>query len=425
MDKRRLMAAGLLTLSAILPIGARQADLPEEPGLAIVHPRQQAPVLGPTQIELSLAPAVAAAVQRVELRVDGVLLATLTSPPWRAGWKPGDASRAHTIEAVAHLRDGRALHATTRTSGLHVDQVEKVDLVNLYAIVQDRGGRYVTDLQSEHFSVLENGRPQKIERMSMERKPLRVALVLDASNTMGRGRGERLKSAQRAALEFLDVLAPRDQGMVVAFNDSVKVVQDLTADVRLLAQAIGTVKARGGTALYDAVWTTAQKLREAEGRRVLILLSDGKDESYNGLEPGSLHTLSEALDQTLRREVILFAIGIGGNLEKDCVFSMRPLSDQVSVCPGGTVVDALRALAESTGGRALISPSTARLHQAFQDVANDLRNQYAIAYVSDDPRRNGGWREIHVSVPGRELEVITRKGYYGPRDVLPPRSAYP
>jgi Ca-activated chloride channel family protein len=388
------------------------------PELAIVHPPPQLPVLGPTRIELSLSAPAAAAIRRIELRVDGVLLATLTAPPWGTSWSPADASRPHTIEAVAHLADGRTLRATTVTSGLHVDQVEKVDLVHLYAIVQDQGGRYVTDLAREHFRVLENGRPQKIERMSMERKPLRVALVLDTSHSMARGKGERLKSAKQAAREFLEVLMPQDHGMVITFNDSVQIVQDLTPEVPRLAQAIEGVEARGGTALYDAVWTAADRLRELEGRRVLILLSDGKDESYNGLEPGSLHTLREALDQTLRNEVILFAIGIGEQLERECLFSMNPFPSQAGTCPGGTVVGALRALAESTGGRALISASTTRLRRAFQDVANDLRNQYAIDYVSDDVRQDGAWREIDVSVPGRELSVITRKGYYGPREVL-------
>ena len=103
----------------------------------------------------------------------------------------------------------------------------------------------------------------------------------------------------------------------MTFNDRVNVVQNLTADSRLLAQAIESTKARGGTALYDAVWKTSRLLEGFDGRRVIVLLSDGQDEASSGLEPGSLHTMEEALEQALRSEVMIFPIGLGKDLDQE------------------------------------------------------------------------------------------------------------
>lgn len=391
---------------AVLPAPAQSP----EPGVAFVSPRHMATVIGPTEIKLRLDVPAGAEVGRVELLLDGKPLATLTAPPWTFSWNAGEAKRGHLLEAVLTLADGRSYRASINTTPLRIDQVEQVDLVNLYAIVLDGRDNYVSALKPTDFSILENGRPQVIERFGTERKPLRVAVVLDASLSMSRGKGAALANARRAALEFLDVLGEGDEGLVVRFNDSVQVAQELTADKALLARAIEGTTGSGGTALYDSVWRTSKKLTDFDGRRVLVLLSDGRDESADGLQLGSLHTFDEALDQALRNEVTVFAIGLGEHLH-DCVFSLLPVLPGEE-CPGQTQGEILTRLAESTGGRALFSPSPGKLSRAYQEVAEDLRNQYSIAYVSKNTVKDGRFREIRVSVPGRDFKVITRKGYY-------------
>jgi Ca-activated chloride channel family protein len=299
---------------------------------------------------------------------------------------------------VAHLSDGSTASAETRTSALRIDQVEQVALVNLYPVVMAKDGSYVANLQGSDFRILENGRPEAIERFSTERKPMRVALVLDASASMERG--SKLEQAKAAALEFLELLEPHDEAVVITFNDRVSVAQDLTSD-----------RAKR-TALYDAIYRAADKLRGFDGRRVVVLLSDGKDEARDGLEPGSLHTLEEALAQALLADVMVFAIGSGSRLENECVFSYVPLTPDVAVCPDGTVADVLRRVAGTTGGQAIISAGVGKLRRAFQGVAETLRAQYSLAYVSDDPSRDGKFREVRVTVPGRDVEVVVRRGYY-------------
>jgi VWFA-related protein len=366
--------------------------------IEFITPRHLSTAIGPSSIELRVSPPPGLSADRVVLSVDGQELTTLEGPPWQAQWDAGDGSRGHRIEAVLYLSDGSTERVAVRTSPLRINQVEEVGLVNLYPVVRGSGGAYVADLTPDDFRVLENGVEQSISRFATERRPLRIGIVLDSSLTM---EGRKLQNAKKAALEFLDILESGDEGMVVTFNDEVQILQETTRERRRLAKAIESVEAGGGTALYDAVWRTAKKLAEFDGRRVLVLLSDGRDEASNGFEPGSLHTLEEALNQALRSEVMLFVIGLGRNLDSELDFHRRQ-----------TLRDILNRLASETGGRALITPSSGKLRKAFGDIADDLRHQYSIAYKSSDETKDGRWRRVQILTPGRDLEITCRKGYF-------------
>jgi VWFA-related protein len=373
-----------------------------------VAPRNLSTVIGPTVVELRVAPPAGLEVVELVIDVDGAPLATLTAPPWRADWDAGDGDTGHRLEAVLRLSDGSERRAVVRTSALRINQVEEVDLVVLYAIARDRGGNYMTGLSEADFVILENGDPQTIDSFTPERRPLHVGIVLDTSLSMSQG--GKLANAKKSALEFLDVLEPTDEGTVVAFNDEVDVLQTPTTDKRLLAGAIESTESRGGTALYDAVWRTAKQMRGFDGRQVMVLLSDGKDEASNGLEPGSLHTRTEALDRALRSEVMVFAIGLGRNFEDPPGSWERG----VSGFPASTLGQILSRLSEETGGRALFTPSARQLRKSFKDIADDLRHQYSIAYVPTNRAKDGTWREIVVQTPGLNLEIMARKGYFAP-----------
>jgi VWFA-related protein len=354
--------------------------------------------LGPTTIELELSVPPGRQLARVDVSVDDTLVASLSGPPWEVAWDAGDGQRGHQIVAELFLADGTSVRGSSRTSRLRINQVEEVGLVNLYAVVRDKTGDYVSDLGQEDFEVLENGTKQTIKRFSTEHKRLRVAIVLDTSRTM---EGKKLTKAKSAAIDFVQDLQPEDEALVVTFSDSVRTMQDITSSKPELTSAIETTEASGGTALYDAVWRTCRKLRGFDGRRVLVLLSDGRDVAINGLEPGSLHTLNEAVEQALRTEVMIFAIGLGRNLDSELDFYRQT-----------PVAEILRRMAAETGGRALISSGAGELRKAFTDVSEDLRHQYLLAYVSTDQRHDGKWREIQVLTARKGLEVITRRGYY-------------
>jgi VWFA-related protein len=395
---RRLAVIIFIAALCLLPAAAA------EPGSMIefVSPRHLSTAIGPTSIEIRLNIPHNATVEKLTIRADAKHLVTLVSPPWTAVWEAGDGSRGHRLDAVLYLSDGRQDQAFVRTSALRINQFEEVGMVNLYPVVRTRGGTYVNDLKREDFRILESGTLQRISRFTTERKPLRIAIVLDTSLTM---EGKKLLNAKNAAKELLSILEPGDEGMVVSFSDDVRVLQEITSERKLMSDSIAGVNAGGGTALYDAVWRTSRKLEEFDGRRVLVLLSDGKDEDASGFGPGSLHTLEEAMNQALRSEVIIFSIGLGRRLGAELDREGRL-----------TLKEILRKLAVETGGRALISPGAAGLRGAFKDVADDLHNQYSIAYISTDENRDGKWRRIEMSTPGRDLEVSCRKGYFAPLD---------
>ena len=406
-NRSRGLAAPLL-LALTISFGASAA---EEATVRFGAPRNLATVIGDTIIEVSVYAPDGVEVREVTLTVDGEPLAVLTRPPWRVEWDAGDATRGHRLEAVAILSDGSVAEGSVRTSALRINQVEEVGLVNLYPVVSDGGGHYVTDLENKDFRILENGVPQKISRFTTERRPLRVGIVLDTSLSMAKG--NRLVHAQKAALGFLRIFSDEDECMVVTFSDAVHTAQAFTSDVTALGDAILATEAHGGTALYDAIWRTSKQLEAFNGRRVMIVLSDGRDEATSGFEPGSLHTLEEALDRAVRSEVMLFAIGLGQNLDRECArpWATRARSGR-GCAQGESLQEILTKLAESTGGRLLLSSGAGRLRRAFEQVAEDLRHQYSIAYKSSDDKDDGAWRDIRVLIPGHDFEIVVRKGYY-------------
>ena len=402
------MPVFLALLLAVSSVAAAGSPSPVE----IRAPRNQATVLGETRIELGVAPPAGRRVERVEILVDGRMLATLTRPPWHATWDAGDGSTGHQIEVRLILDGGEIVRASAHTSPLRIQARIDVELVNVYPVVRDPSGNYVTGLVAQDFVVLEDGIERPIERFTAEQRPLRIAIVLDTSQSM---EGAPIDNARKAALGLLDILRPGDDGLVVAFHDRVQLLQDVTDERALLASAIESVRAAGGTALYDAVWRASKRLEAFDGRRVLVLLSDGRDEASSGFGPGSLHTLEEARDQALRSQVMVFAIGLGKNLDGQYAREWtRPLASD----PGATHVTLkalLTNLAEATGGRLLLSPGPGALRRAFEQVADDLRNQYSLAYVPPRVEGDGKFHAIEVRVPGRRVEVVARRGYLDAR----------
>lgn len=426
----RFVACLVAGACACLSLGIRAAALPApSPGpplapppettgaVRFVSPRPLATVVGSAVAELAVVPPPGTRVVRVRLLVDGKAAGERLAPPWTFPWNAGDGSTGHALVAVATFSDGTEGRTGISTSRLQINSVEEVSLVNVYAIVRDARGRYVDDLAKSDFAVSENGRPQKLDRFSSERRPLRVAIVLDTSHSMGEGK--KLQSAIDAAVEFLAALEPGDEGLVIGFSDGVKVLQGLTSDHQALETAIRGVKAAGGTALYDAIDRASESLARFEGRRVLLLLSDGRDEAANGLEPGSLHTLEEARDRALHEDVMIFVIGLGRSLAKDA----RALKDnpdapvsEMDFYGRRPLAEILTELADTTGGVVEFSPSAGELRRSFESVADDLRHQYTLAYAPLDRTRDGSWRAIKVTVDRPGVTVTNRKGYFAPSD---------
>ncbi len=393
----RLVWLGTLLGLPLLSVAAQTER--EVFAVSFIRPSPMQPVLGATVIELRVEHPETRTIIAIEIFADGVAIGRLAQAPWRLTWDAGSEARGHTLEAVAHLDDGREARAHLRTGELRFTETTRVTMVNVDAFVRDPAGRYVTDLTSEDFVLTENGHPEAIERFASLRKPLKIALVIDTSLSM---EGQRIEAAKKAAVQFLETLEEGDEAAVIVFSDEVRTIEPMTGDRAALRGAILSATAAGGTALYDAIWRASRLLSGYDGRRVLVLLSDGRDEASNGLEPGSLHTLEEALERALRDEVMIFAVGVGKNLERELDFRERRSLRSI-----------LEELAEKTGGRAVFVESRpGRLSRAFVEVAEDLRHMYSLAYVPDQQPRDGSWRAIELRTKDPKLTVYARAGYF-------------
>lgn len=252
---------------------------------------------------------------------------------------------------------------------------------------------FVTSLGAPDFRVLEDGVPQEITLFSRQSAPVSLVLLLDVSASMK----ERLPQVQEAATGFVRALASEDEVQVAQFKDRVTVLQDFTRDRRALEAAIHRTEAVGATALNNALYISIRTLRNRARpgelrRRAVVVLSDGDDNA-------SVVGEDQVLDFARRSDVSIYAIGLdaGPGHEKET----------------GQAVQLLTALTRETGGTLLRPGSVKDLEGVYGRIAEELRTQYTLGYVSSNPARNGKWRKIRVEPTRRKaLKLRYRLGYY-------------
>ncbi len=270
-----------------------------------------------------------------------------------------------------------------------------VDEVAVVFTVTDKRGRFVKDLKQEDFRFFDDKRPVKAVRAFRAETdlPLRVGLLIDASSSIR----DRFKFEQEAAVEFLSQIVryKKDLAFVLGF-DSVydSIAQDFTDNNEKLSKGIRLLRPGGGTAMYDAVFFSCReklmRLRDTVAvRRAVILLSDGDDNQ-------SRSTLAEAIAMCQRAEVVVYAIS-------------------TNISPGKPSDKVLKRLAEETGGRAFFPFKLDDVANAFLDIQEELRSQYAVAYRPDDFPSDGRFRAIEIKPRTGKHEVRARKGYYAPK----------
>jgi VWFA-related protein len=284
-------------------------------------------------------------------------------------------------------------------------------VVNVYAVVEDKKKHLIPDLKKEDFELEEDGRPQEIRYFSRETDtPLTMGIMVDTSPSQGKVLGIE----QEQAKAFLhQVLRPKDLAFVLHFDVEVELLQDFTADQRLLAHAIDETVINGGahgvmpgpfptgdsggaTHLYDAVYLASNELLKNEvGRKVLILLTDGEDQ-------GSRVKLQTALEAAQKSDVINYSVAI---IDRSFYWGhmMGFAGDSV-----------LRKLSDDTGGRVIEVNRAKDTSTAFQQIASELRTQYLLGYVPTNNKLDGSFRKIRVQVHNADYKVQARRGYYAP-----------
>ncbi len=270
-----------------------------------------------------------------------------------------------------------------------------VNEVNVVFTVTDKHGRYVKNLARGDFSVLDDSKPaEQIRSFHNETDlPLQVGLLVDASNSVR----DRFKFEQEAAIEFLNqTVRPRyDKAFVVGFDVTPEVTQDFTDNTEALSRGVRALRPGGGTAMYDALYFASRDklLKEQQNgavRRAIILLSDGDDNM-------SHVTREEAIDMAQRADVIIYTISTN-------VTGSRHSGDKV-----------LERMAEATGGRAFFPFQLNDVANAFVEIQDELRSQYALSYKPSDLRSDGRYHTIEILAQNHKgLRVRSRRGYYAP-----------
>src|SRR3984893_16914323 len=276
-------------------------------------------------------------------------------------------------------------------------------LVRLVVAVTDHHRNFITDLDQKDFKVLENGTAQDIRFFGRETDlPLRIGLLLDTSNSIR----PRLQFEQEAAIDFLSKVIRRNQDMafLMTFDNEPEIIQDFTADLSLLTDAIRKQRAGGGTALDDAIYRASKKLSnpplpvgpDPEVRRVIVVISDGDDNLSD-------HALSEAIEGAIRAETAIYAIST--NTDWVAVDDeSRP--SKYHLDQGDKI---LQKFADETGGRVFFPYKIDDLAQSFMDIGSELRSQYFLAYWPVVPLSQGQYRQIEVRTDRKNLMVRTRK----------------
>jgi Ca-activated chloride channel family protein len=270
-----------------------------------------------------------------------------------------------------------------------------VNEVNVIFTVTDKRNHFVKDLSQSDFKFVDDGKPvAQVNSFRRETNlPLRVGLLIDASNSVR----DRFKFEQESAIEFLNQIIRRnsDKAFVIGFDTTAEVTQDFTDDTDQLGKGVRMLRPGGGTAMYDAIYYACRDklLKENAGtatRKAIILLSDGEDNQ-------SRVTREEAVEMAQRAEVIVYTISTNTS-------GLKLRGDKV-----------LERFADATGGRAFFPFKISDVANAFSEIQDELRSQYAVSYVPADFKKDGRYRSIDITAPAKKEKVRARKGYFAPK----------
>jgi Ca-activated chloride channel family protein len=291
--------------------------------------------------------------------------------------------------------------------------IQVVNLVDVLFTVLNRRNKLVPDLQKEDFQIFDEKFPQEIRYFSKQTDlPLRIGMLVDTSNSIR----DRIKFEQDASINFLfSVLRRgRDEAFVMTFDDEPQVVQAFTSDAGLLRDQIMQTRAGGGTAIYDAVYEACQSQLSHPPRppgdqpdvvrRVMILISDGDDNL-------STHTRAEAIEMAQRTSVVIYTISTSTQWIQLSQTDPDKMANRKTHLTEGDKI--LQDLADQTGGRAFFPYHVDDLDQSFQDIGDELRNQYSIAYIPTNYVLDGRYHRIRIDVPEHKgYQVRARRGYF-------------
>jgi VWFA-related protein len=389
MNRRRILSSLLLLLLAGgLCATALLAQDPQRRrgfSIEITQPANQEVVFGKTKIAAKVKIEDPGLVDRVEFVVGDEVIFVDREPPYECYHDFGEAQRSWIIRVVAYHKEGVTVSDASITRRLRFATIERVNRVILWVTATDGDGNLITDLTRDDFEVYEDDAQQNVIDFYREDRPITMAILLDTSGSMQ----EKIKEVHRAAGSFVETLREEDRSLIIDFDDKVFLIQDLTNDHDALKEAIESTEPLGATAIYDALHAAYRKIGQIEGRKVVILLSDGEDTA-------SQFGFKRVLEEAKTNNTMIFSIGLG--------------------IEGGTPRrEVLKEFSEVTGGRYFYVKKAGQLGDTYQRIAEELRAQYYLTYSTTNEDWDGHWIKIRVESKRPGVKIRARRGYFAVR----------
>lgn len=256
-----------------------------------------------------------------------------------------------------------------------VNQIDASEFphIKLFVSVQDASGKMVRNLPSQDFAFSEDEVSQSPLNVQTQLPAIATVLVQDVSGSMK----EAIEDTKKAASSFVELSRQEDELQLITFSDRVTVAQAFTTDKTTLKKAVDGIKARGNTALYDAAYQAVRSFGEKTGRKVVILLTDGKDDDGTN-KPLSKKTVDDVIAAAKETNIPIFTIGLGKEIDEAV----------------------LQKMASESGGRSFVSPTSSDLAALYEEISAQLTGQYLLSYTTDLSERDGSWHRVIVKVAG-------------------------
>lgn len=269
----------------------------------------------------------------------------------------------------------------------------ETNLVALDVSVLDKKRRSVDRLAKEDFRIFENNVEQNIAFFSHENRPACWGMVLDRSGSMA----AMMEEVYNAALHSVEAGTHEDESFIIAFDGSVEIVQDFTADRRKLLRTARSIVPGGSTALYDAVALALDHIQHGRHqKKVLVVVTDGEDNA-------SRFTFGRLLDMVKESESLIYAVGLFESMDLPILNLLRRSTEKE-----------LKRLAEESGGLSYFPKNMKECDQACRDIAEQVSRQYSLGYYPSNTDWDGKWRDLRVEVAQPEQRSVrARRGYFG------------
>jgi len=365
----------------------------------IAEPRDGTWVIGEVEIVAEIL--TAGTTVEVEFRVDERRVGLFTSPPYRMRVDLGDENSAHVFEVIARDPTGGEARHRVETIPVPIAREIEIELQQLYVTATRHGDR-IHDLRPQDFEVVDTKEPQRLVTFERGNVPFTAVLLIDASGSMA---GDKLRVALDGATSFVNGMDELDQTKIVVFSDRLLNSTPFASAGEVDTTGLATTRAVGGTALNDHLYVALKLVEQRQGRRVIILLSDGID-THSGL------AMADVAERARRSQAQIHWIRI-----------LRAGSDDANGDPAGRSsawrtsdeyreqFKLLKRTVDGTGGSIHTVEETGQTEPVFLAILQELREQYVLGYYPTNRLNDGAWHKVTVRVGRSGVDIRAAEGY--------------